>query len=42
MVNYNSPVKILENVNCISSNVAITKDGCMYTWGSNKYGQLGN
>lgn len=42
MVKHNSPVKIMENVNCISSNVAITNDGCMYTWGSNEYGQLGN
>lgn len=42
MEKYNSPVKIMENVDCISSNVAITKDGCMYTWGSNEYGQLGN
>ena len=42
MVKHNSPVKIMENVNCISSNVAITNDGCMYTWGSNECGQLGN
>ena len=42
MVKYNLPVKIMENVDSISSNVAITKDGCMYTWGANEYGQLGN
>lgn len=42
MIKHNSPVKIMENVNCISSNVAITNDGCMYTWGSNECGQLGN
>ena len=42
MVKHNSPVKIMKNVNCISSNVAITNDGCMYTWGSNEYGQFGN
>lgn len=40
--NYNSPVKIMDNVDSISANVAITKDGYMYIWGENRFGELGN
>jgi alpha-tubulin suppressor-like RCC1 family protein len=42
----NSPVKILENVilACGSGfhNMAVDKDGNLYTWGNNHFGQLGN
>ncbi len=39
---YDSLTKIMDDVDCISSNVAISKKGSLYTWGSNEYGQLGN
>ncbi|WP_302186543.1 dockerin type I domain-containing protein, partial [uncultured Ruminococcus sp.] len=41
-----SPIKIMENVAAVSlgdyHSAAITKDGSLYMWGYNNYGQLGN
>jgi alpha-tubulin suppressor-like RCC1 family protein len=41
-----TPVKIMSNVASVSlgqyHSAAITTNGDLYTWGSNKYGQLGN
>lgn len=41
-----TPVKVMENVVSVSTSgshtAAITKDGSLYMWGSNNYGQLGN
>lgn len=40
------PLKVMSNINYVSlggnHSAVITKDGCLYTWRSNKYGQLGN
>ena len=41
-----TPVKIMDDVRCVSLgrlfSMAVTLDGSLYTWGWNKYGQLGN
>ena len=41
-----TPVKVLSNVISVSlgtyHSAAITKDGSLYMWGSNSYGQIGN
>lgn len=44
----NNPVKVLDNVKDFQfspnglSFAAVTKEGCLYMWGYNQYGQLGN
>ncbi len=41
-----SPIKIMENVAAVSlgcwHSAVITKDGSLYMWGDNEYGELGN
>jgi alpha-tubulin suppressor-like RCC1 family protein len=41
-----TPVKIMDDVRCVSLgrlfSTAVTFDGSLYTWGWNKWGQLGN
>ncbi len=41
-----TPVKIMDDVRCVSLgrlfSTAVTLDGSLYTWGSNKWAQLGN
>ena len=41
-----TPLKIMDNVRCVSLgrqfSTAVTFDGSLYTWGRNKWGQLGN
>ncbi len=43
---YPNPVKVLENVQSVNlgegHSAAVTKDGVLYVWGDNKYGQVGN
>ncbi len=45
-IDSNIPIKIMDNVDSVSLgneySAAITKDGGLYMWGANGYGQLGN